>query len=195
MPTDDHPGLPSNSRRLRAGVVVVLISVALLVAVLLVRDGGGNARTLPTPTPSSSETARSSTTLDPRSEIISRLREILKVRDKAFQDRNAALLEEVYTVDCPCLKGDRSAIQELKAEDYRIVGGATSIQVRRVERVNARLWLVVADFRSAPLRIETEEKRLIREEAGGSDLFQFALSKPTDSSEWLLGRAISYRDG
>lgn len=195
MPTNDHPGPPLSSRRLRTGVAVVLTSVALLVAVLMVRDGGSNARTLPTPTPSSSETDRSSTTLNPRSEIISRLREILKVRDKAFQDRNAALLEDVYTVDCPCLKGDRSAIEELRTEDYRIVGGATSIQVRRVERVNGRLWLVIADFRSAPLRIETQEKRLIREEARGSDLFQFALSKPTDSSEWLLGRATSYRDG
>jgi hypothetical protein len=64
-----------------------------------------------------------------------------------------------------------------------------------VERVNSRLWLVIADFDSAPLRIETESGELVRQEPAGSDLFQFALAKLAEATEWLLGRASSYRDG
>jgi len=92
-------------------------------------------------------------------------------------------------------RSDKNAIEELKRNNYRLVGGETSIRVRRIERVNDLLWLIVADFRSAPLRVETEEKRVVREEQAGSDLFQFALAKPVGSNEWLLGRATSYRDG
>ena len=75
-----------------------------------------------------------------------------------------------------------------------MVGGVTSVRIREVNRVSARLWLVIADFRSAPLRIEAEDNRLIRQESGGSDLFQFALSKPAGANEWLLGRATAYRN-
>jgi hypothetical protein len=118
----------------------------------------------------------------------------LEIRDKAFRERNTEILDDVYTVDCPCLKGDRNAINELTANNYHIVGGTTSVRIREVNRVSARLWLVVADFRSAPLRIEAEGNMLIRQESGGSDLFQFALSKPAGSNEWLLGRATAYRN-
>ena len=105
------------------------------------------------------------------------------------------LLSAVYTVDCPCLEGDTNAIEELVGKHYRLVGGATSIRVRRTERVTGRLWLVIADFESAPLRIETEGGKLVRQEPAGSDLFQFALAKPVDTTEWLLGRASPYKDG
>ena len=58
-----------------------------------------------------------------------------------------------------------------------------------------RLWLVVADFRSSPLRIETKDGKLVRVEPGSSELFQFALSKPNGAREWLLGQATAYKDG
>jgi hypothetical protein len=104
-------------------------------------------------------------------------------------------LKDIYTVDCPCLEGDENAIKELVDNDYHMLGGATSIKVRRVSKASERLWLIIADFRSAPLRIETKDGKRIREEPGGSELFQFALSKPTGFREWLLGRATAYRDG
>jgi hypothetical protein len=135
-----------------------------------------------------------STMRDAHDEVVVRLREILRIRDKAFRERNADILNGLYTADCPCLEGDRNAIRELTENSYHVVGGETSVRVRRVERVTDRAWLVVADFRSAPLRIEAEDSRLIREEPAGSDLFQFALSKPTGSQEWLLGQATEYKD-
>ncbi|HEU4399804.1 MAG TPA: hypothetical protein VFU54_18430, partial [Actinomycetota bacterium] len=135
------------------------------------------------------------TTIDTQTEVVARLREILRVRDRAFHDRNAELLDAVYTVDCPCLEGDGNAIEELISKKYHLIGGETSIRIRRIERVTGRLWLVIADFRSAPLRIESEGGELVRQEPAGSDLFQFALAKPVDAAEWLLGRASPYKDG
>src|SRR5215216_2418109 len=70
--------------------------------------------------------------------------------------------------------------------NYHMVGGATSVRIRKASQVSARLWLVVADFRSRPLRIEAEDNKLIREEAGGSDLFQCALPKPLVQASGFL---------
>jgi len=179
-----------------AATAVALLVVTVVVAVLMTRSDGEAAGST-VPEPSSSQTTASPTTtrIDTRTEVVARLREILRVRDQALHDRNADLLSAVYTVDCPCLEGDTNAIEELVGKNYRLVGGATSIRVRRTERVTGRLWLVIADFESAPLRIETEGGELVRQEPAGSDLFQFALAKPVDTTEWLLGRASPYKDG
>ena len=194
--TNADPHLPPASpRRLVALVLVaVLLLAALLAAVLLSRDVDSRVAVSTLP-PSTTGALSTSTTGDIRAEVVGRLRKILETRDQAFRDRSPKILNDVYTEDCPCLEGDKNAIQELIDNDYHIVGGATSVRIREVNQVSERLWLVVADFRSAPLRIEAEDSRLVREEAGGSDLFQFALSRPSESTEWLLGRATAYRNG
>jgi hypothetical protein len=194
MPNEDHSIRSVAMRRLAvAGLVAIVLVVALLGAVFGSRDDDAGVAAA-TRTQSSIDSTPTTTMLDARTEVVGRLRKILGIRDKAFRERDAKVLDKVYTVDCPCLEGDRNAIQELVANNYHMVGGATSIRIHRASQVNARLWLVVADFRSAPLRIEAEDKRLIREEPGGSDIFQLALTKPADSSEWLLGRATAYED-
>jgi hypothetical protein len=194
MPNEDHPTRPATVRRIAVAVfLAIVLLVILLGAVLLSReDDVGRAAT--TVRPSSIDASPTSTTLEVRTEVIERLKEILQIRDEAFRERDAEILEDVYTVDCPCLEGDRNAIKELTDNNYHMVGGTTSVQIRKANQVSARLWLVVADFRSAPLRIEAEDNKLIRKESGGSDLFQFALSKPAGSNEWLLGRATVYKD-
>jgi hypothetical protein len=194
MANEDQQARSAAPPRLVAlALVVTLLLTAVLAAVLVNREGDSNvAAPISTPSTQASPTI---TTADTRTEVVERLRKILRIRDQAFRDRNVGILDEVYTVDCPCLEGDRNAIQELKDNDYHIVGGTTSIRVRQVNSVSERLWLVIADFRSAPLRIEAESNKLIREEPGGSDLFQFALSKPSGSHDWLLGYATAYRDG
>jgi len=188
-------GTPAMSRRrITTGVLAATFVVALLGTLLWTRQEDERATSPSTATASSVESLPTSTTRDTRDEVVERLRQILRVRDKAFRERNAGILRDLYTIDCPCLEGDRNAIRELTENNYHVVGGATSVRVRRVERVTDRSWLVIADFQSAPLRIEAEDNRLIREEPAGSDLFQFALSKPTGSQEWLLGQATAYRD-
>ena len=192
MTKEDHKAQSAILGRLVAVALVAILPVAIL-AVLVTREDG--RVTTSTSAPTSTVVRPTSTSLDIRTEVTRRLVEILKIRDKAFKDRNTGILADIYTVDCPCLEGDQNAIQELIDNDYHIVGGATSVRPRRATRASEQLWLIVADFQSAPLRIEAEDGKLIREEPGGSELFQFALSKPNGSDEWLLGRAIAYRDG
>jgi hypothetical protein len=193
MSNEDHKPHVANFRRLLAVGLVAILPVALILTVLLTREDRGVTRS--TLVPSSTAASPTTTTVDTRTELTGRLEEILEIRDKAFQDRNSEILKDIYTVDCPCLEGDGNAIQELIDNDYHIVGGATSIRLRRISKASSRLWLLIADFRSAPLRIEGEDGQLIREEPGGAELFQFALSKPNGSNEWLLGRATAYRGG
>jgi hypothetical protein len=191
---DRKAPLMTSQRLIAVGLGVSLLLMASLTAILVrVKDNPGvSDETLSSP---SSETARATTESNTRTVVVERLKDILRIRDRAFRDHNSDLLKDIYTTDCPCLEGDRNAIKELVSNNYHIVGGATSIRVRRVEQVSERLWLVVADFRSARLRIEAKDGRLIREEPAGNDLFQFALSNPTGSAEWLLGKAIAYREG
>jgi hypothetical protein len=180
-------------RPVQVGLVVVVVTSSLLGVVLLTgEDKSGVA--IPTSLQSSTDAQATSTTRNTRVEVIERLREILRIRDEAFRERNPDILRDVYTTDCPCFEGDRNAIKELADNDYQLVGGATSIQVKEARQINGKLWLIIADFQSAPLRIEAKDRRLIREEPKGSDLFQFALSRPSGSSEWLLGRATAYQD-
>ena len=176
-----------------AGLVGALLASSLL-GIVFVTGQDESRVSSPTSPPPSTEVRSPSTTLSTRVEVIERLHEILRIRDEAFHDRNSAVLRDVYTTDCPCLAGDVNAIKELVDNNYHVVGGATSIRVKRATKVNGQLWLVIADFQSTPLRIETEDRRLIRQEPRGSDLFQFMLSRPLGSSDWLLGRATAYQD-
>jgi hypothetical protein len=195
QPAPPPPTSRGPSRAVWTAAILTALLVAVGAAIFATRGDEQAAGSLP-PAPSSPPaTAAATTTIDPRTEVVARLKEILKVRDKALHDRNPRLLSAVYTVDCPCLEGDTNAIKELVGRNYHLIGGGTSIRVRRVERVNSRLWLVIADFDSAPLRIETKSGDLVRQEPAGSDLFQFALAKPVDATEWLLGRASAYNDG
>jgi hypothetical protein len=142
-----------------------------------------------------SSLASTTTSISLETELVARLREILATREAAYGKRDPKILDSIYTSDCPCLESDSSAIRELVSEGYVWVGGGTSVDVRRLERVSARMWIIVADFTSEALRIETESGRLVRSEPRGSDLFQFVLARPTGSTQWLLGRATSYEKG
>jgi hypothetical protein len=125
---------------------------------------------------------------------VSRLREILLIREEAYRSRNTDMLTTIYSSDCPCMASDQRAIEELLDHGYVWDGIATSIDVRSVRRVNGRLWLVVALFRSEALSIKTERGKLVRIEPAGSDLFEFTLVKPNEGAGWLLGLA-SILDG
>jgi hypothetical protein len=201
MSIEDHPAQPpaprGPSRRgpVLAGAVATLVAVGLLVAVLMSRGGGEVAGAIPNEPSAASTTLTPTTTVNLRTELISRLREILRERQRAYRERDAELLSAIYTVDCPCLESDSNAIRELLSNRYVWVGGASSIRVRRLERITNRQWLIIGIFTSEPLRIETESGRLVRSEPGGSELFQFVLAKPLGSDRWLLGRASSYKEG
>ena len=198
MSNDDHPMsrplVKGPTNRYWIWLIVVILAVASLFTVFVLRDDDAATATSPSgvsgPSPSPPMTP-----IDSKSELVARLKEILAMRERAYQDRDLKVLKRIYTIDCPCLKSDSNAIRELIRRNYVWVGGETSLRIRKTERITARMWLIIADFGSAPLRIETESGRLIREEPQGQDLFQFVLAKPIGSTQWLLGRASSYEDG
>jgi hypothetical protein len=135
MPNKDYKVQLKAPRRLialGAGASVLLVA---LVTVILVSRQDNIGVTDSTLSPSSGTTT-TSTELGTRTVIVERLKHILGIRDQAFRDRNTGILADVYTVDCPCLEGDTNAIEELVANNYHTVGGATSIRVRRVEQVS-----------------------------------------------------------
>jgi hypothetical protein len=166
----------------------------LLFAVLAVGDDDGSDRVVRSDR-SDATLSKTPSTVGPQTELVARLEEILARRGVAYRERDPEILKEIYTEDCPCLKSDSNAIRELLSEDYNWVGGKTSIRVRHLERVTERMWIIIADFTSEPLRIETASGRPVRTEPRGSDLFQFVLARPTDSNQWLLGRASSHETG
>ena len=69
-----------------------------------------------------------------------------------------------------------------------------SIKVMSINKVNERLWIVVALLRSKALRIETIDGRLIRTEPTGSDLYKFTMVKPPGEKQWLLGSVSDAED-
>jgi hypothetical protein len=146
---------------------------------------------LESPSPSTSpRVSATTTTLGEKEEVVVRLQEILRVRDRAYRDRDIGLLKKVYTTDCPCLRGDREAIRQLIQDNAVWVGASTSVRVQKLDKVNDQLWIVVANFIGSPFRIETESGRLIRAVEGKSELFRFALARTTND-ELLLGFAAA----
>lgn len=197
MPNEDHRATAPSSKSSKAlrpawVLIAVLVIAGLAFIVFAVRDDGGPAKASQDEIIDPDSTPNTTTGIDEQEELVARLREILAERSRAYRIRDPRVLDGIYTVDCPCLESDGNAIRELISEDYIWVGGETSIQVRHIERVTARMRIIIADFSSKPLRIETKSGRLVRRESENRSLFQFVLAKPTGSRQWLLGRASSY---
>jgi hypothetical protein len=193
MQLDDHPVPPPRtprgpSRAVWVAATATALLVATVAAFLMTRSDGEAVGSLP-PEPSIPQTTASptTTTIDTETEVVARLREILRVRDGALETRNASLLASIYTVDCPCLQGDRDAIRQLKQRHEVWRGVATSISVRNLEKVNERLWIVNALFVAAPFQVENESGEVIRSTPGERNLTRFALARPVGHAKWLLG--------
>jgi hypothetical protein len=205
MQLQDHPAAPPppTPRGPSRAVWITATATALLVAALawfLTTRSDGEAVGSPAPPPASSvpptttSPTTTTTTIDTKTEVVARLREILRVRDVAYRQREAVLLRTIYTRDCPCLAGDGNAIKQLLKDKAIWVGASTSIRVEKLERVNERLWIVIAIFDGSPFRIETESGQLIRSVDGKSELFRFVLARTAGRSEWMLGYAAPVKD-
>lgn len=175
-----------------AAAIVGLLLVAIA-AVLVTRSDAKSTAVLPSQTAPAMSTMAPMTTLEPRQEVIGRLREILRIRDRALATRDANLLETIYTVDCNCLPQSRALIRRLRKEHVVWNGLSTSLKVQQVERVNDRLWIVIGVLSTSTARIEDESGNLIEVAPGEKDRFRFAVAKPVDSQDWLLGYASVIR--
>jgi hypothetical protein len=110
-------------------------------------------------------------------------------------NRNADLLDDIYTVDCNCLKDGRTAIRQLHQERVFWKGLSTRLAVQQIERVNDRLWIVTGVVSTATVRIESELGELLRVIPPERNRLRFALAKPLDVDEWLLGHVSLLNEG
>ena len=197
MPKDDPhvlpEALPSASRRGRVAVLLFVVVLALLVAVgaVVSRSEEATSSALSSSRPAGSASTAATIAVVKQTEITSRLREILKVRDRALLARDAQLLSDIYTIDCKCLEDGRALIRQLRKENVVWKGVSTNMTIESTEKVNDRLWIVVATVRTPPVRIEPEAGRLVRIVPSERNRVRFALAKPTNEEEWLLGHASS----
>ena len=192
MPNQEHrpasrPFTATSRRTWMLAALLGFLVVAIAVLAATRRADPETTASPPTLAPTSGA-AVTTTTAGEREEVVAQLRTILRVRDQAYLQRDTDLLRTIYTPDCPCLRGDKGAIQQLLKDNAVWVGATTSVEVQKLERVNDRLWIVVANFVASPFRIETESGDLIRSVEGRNELFKFALSRTT-SNKFLLGFA------
>ena len=118
-----------------------------------------------------------------------RLRDILLARERAYAQRDAAMLDGVYAVDCACLRTGRAAIARLRGDHAVWRGRSFSLQVERLSRVNDALWIALAVVRWDSFRIEGEDGELVRAVPAARERYRFALVRPAGGSDWLLGHA------
>jgi hypothetical protein len=191
MPKDQPPASrpPTIGLRRGLGLAIVLGLLAFILAVIAVaRTSDLKSADSPPASTASRAAETTATTIDEEDQVVARLREILRVRDRAYRNRDVSLLRNVYAHDCPCLRGDEGAIEQLLKDDAVWVGSSTSVRVRKVNKESDRLWIIEAIFAGSPFRIETESGILIRAVQEQRRLFRFALVKSTNES-LLLGIA------
>jgi len=193
MPNEDHRSSPTTHDAPRRYLLPsALIAVAIIgVALFVVSRDDEPAATSPS-TASMSATTTSLTTKaarDTKSEIVTRLREILQIREQAFSERDASLFEDVYTSTCPCLRAGRDVITALKKGNIQWRDRSISIDVQSAKSITNQLWEVIAIFISDSFRIETEEGRLVRQAPAERIRYRFLLTRASDSDSWRLGAA------
>jgi hypothetical protein len=176
-----------------AATAVALLLIAVVAGFLVTRGDAKPTAVLPSQTVPATSVTAPTTTLEPQDEMIDRLREILRIRDRALAKRDANLLETIYTVDCNCLSQSRALIRRLRKEHVVWNGLSTSLKVQQVQKVNDRLWIVIGVLSTSTARIEDEAGNLIEVAPKEKDRFRFAVAKPVDSQDWLLGYASVIR--
>jgi hypothetical protein len=169
-------------------VVLLVIAIVSLLA-QRTRPGEGSGSSVTTPVNEPGSTTAPSSTVGTREEVIARLHQIFRIRDQAIQARNPLPLQDIYTIDCPCLEGDQQLIGRLKEERLRWLGIKVSLQIQDVERVNDRLWIVSALVRTSSFKILRASGAIVREVPPGQEHSRFALAKPIGQEGWMLGQA------
>jgi hypothetical protein len=178
----------SNRGRFYVGVLALVVASIVIAGAVISRDSK-SASPSATSNAAESSTTTTSAMVSTRTEVTSRLREILAIRDRALLERDAQLLSGVYTIDCECLEDGKALIQQLRKQNVIWKGVKTNIDIRSAEEVNGRLWIVIATVGTPSVRIETEAGRLVRIVPPERNLVRFALAKPQNEEEWLLGHA------
>jgi hypothetical protein len=186
-------------RRSRLLIGLVAVPLLIVLAFVLIAQLGSSGRgtsSAATLAGNSKESEAPTSTVSSHDEVVTRLHSIFRVRDKAIQERNPSLLKDIYTIDCPCLEGDRELIKGLRKKHLVWRGVKVSLVVEDIEQVNGRLWIINALVKTDSFNIEQESGALVRSVPSGHERSRFAIARLPGQEEWLLGRAsvIAERD-
>jgi hypothetical protein len=168
---------------------LLLVGVFTLIPQLLTSDNGQPSASTVVADQRRPLSPTTSSTIEVGDEVVGRLLQIFRVRDRAIETRNALLLEGIYTPDCPCLEGDEELIERLKREQLVWRGIKVSLDIQKVEKVNDQLWTVSALVTTSPFEIVRESGALVRRIPQGQEVSRFALARPKGQKDWLLGQA------
>jgi hypothetical protein len=199
MPTAKRPKVqePHQYRLARIGLLTaVLLGIAGVALTSQLPRKGNEDPSLPT---ASSRAPEMGTTNKPTvtgsDEVVARLHEIFRVRDRAIQTRDPSLLEDIYTVDCPCLKGDQQLLRKLKEERLVWRGVKVTLSVQNADQINDELWTVNALVTTTAFDIVRESGAIVRRVPQGQERSRFALARPMGRDDWSLGYAAVTHEG
>ena len=191
MPKDDqHAGSTTTSSSRWYLFALTLMAIVIGVALFILTRGDKAANSASSSqSPEATIAPTTTKTSDTKSEVVTRLGEILEIREQAFRERDASLFDDVYTSNCSCLRAGRDAIAALKKERVRWKDRSISIEVESARSVNNKLWEVVALFVADSFRIETDEGILVRDVPAERLRYRFLIVRASDTGPWLLGSA------
>ena len=171
------------------GVAALALLIIFTVTTRMIRSSESHTPPASVVTNDPAKPTVPNTTIVMRDEVVGRLHQIFRIRDRAIQTRDARVLKEIYTVDCPCLKGDQALIKRLKNEKLVWQGVKVSLVIERTEQVNDRLWIVNALVKTSSFEIRRESGATVRGVPSGQEHSRFAVSRPVGQDTWLLGQA------
>jgi hypothetical protein len=187
-----QPDAPTRRRHRYAIVGLLMAAILVLATFALITQLRKSTEGSAAPNTTLSEprtTTTAGSTIGTHEEIVTRIHQIFRVRDQAIRTRNPLLLDSIYTVDCPCLTGDRQLIESLRQEQRLWRGVKVSLVVRKVEKINNRLWTVSAEVTTSSFEITTESGAIVQRLPKGREFSRFALARPMGQKDWLLGQA------
>lgn len=118
-----------------------------------------------------------------------RLVEIFATQDRAFRDRDGALLRSVFAPDCPCLRAGLERVGQLRRDRLRWVGYRSRVSDVRARPTAAGSWTVRAVVRGSRTRVETESRELLRIIPPARLRWTFVLTEPPGGGPLLLSEA------
>jgi hypothetical protein len=187
---------PPSPGRSSAGSAVGLTFVAVVLVGLFAAGAVGvvysvdSAPAPPRPDqePEPAATASAQGAVLARDRIVTRLRELMLLREIALRERDPRLLESVWAAGAPGLAADRAEIQRLREADRRLDGLRLPVRVFNAYRPGDGSWVVIARLGRSAAREVTGSGRQVRATRGSAAVYRVTLVRRDGS--WRLLRLV-----
>ncbi len=114
--------------------------------------------------------------------VLRRFRQLMRVRQQALVQRDAALLTSIYTPNSPNLHRDQQEIGRLLLGHERWVNLTLPVSVLHATQVSSGHWLVIAVLGRSSARLVTQNGQLLRDVPGREAVYWCALFQVQDAA-------------